>query len=89
MLTACLPVTTPVSSLPEITIAIAIPATDEIVVATASVTPENVCESRTTIGSAPIHTTVTRVVTVNKLFTFLIPVGISPAPASSLGHRIG
>ena len=85
---SCLPVTTPVSIVAEITIAIAGSATDEIVVAMASLTPEYVREPRTTIGSTTIPPTVTRVVTVNKLFTLLIPVRVSPAPAASLAHRI-
>ena len=68
------PVTTPVSIVAEITIAIATPATDEIIVAIASMTPEDVCEPRTTIGSTTIHTAVTCVMTVNKLFALLIKV---------------
>ena len=83
-----LPVTTPVSIVAVITIAIAISATDEIVVAMSPVTSENVRESRTTIGSTSIPTTVTCIVTVNKLFALLIPVRISPAAATSLAHRI-
>ena len=67
-----LPVTTPVSIVAEITIAIATPAIDEIVVSLAPVASEDVRESRTTIGSSSIPTTVTCVVTVNKLFALLI-----------------
>ena len=74
MPTSGLAVPAPVSVMAEITIAIPISATDEIVVAIASMTPESVCESRTPIGSSPIQTTVTCVVTVNKLFTLFIPV---------------
>jgi hypothetical protein len=84
---SCLPVTTPGSIVAVITIAIATSAIDEFGVPMAPVTSENVGESRTTIGSTPIHTTVTRVVTVDKLFALLIPVRISPA--ASLAHRIG
>ena len=65
-------VTTPVSIMAVITIAIAISATDENIVASAPVTSENVGESRTTVGSTSIQTTVTCVVTVNKLFALLI-----------------
>jgi hypothetical protein len=67
-----LPVTTPVSIVAVITIAIATSATDEIPVALAPVTSENVSESRMTIGATSIPTTVTCVVTVNKLFALLI-----------------
>jgi len=73
MPTSRLPVTTPVSIVAEITVAITTPAIDEIVAVTvAPVTSEDVCESRTTIGSTTIHTTVTRVMTVNELFALLI-----------------
>ena len=67
-----LPVATPESIVAEITIVIANSAIPEIVVPIVSMTPGNVCESRVTIGSTTIHTTVTCVVTVNKLFTLLI-----------------
>jgi len=71
---SCLPVATPESIVTEITIVIATSATSEVVVPIASMTPRNVCESRTTIGSTTIPTTVTRVVTVNKLLALLIKV---------------
>jgi hypothetical protein len=67
-----LPMATPASIVAEITIAIAISSTDEIAVPIASMTPEVVRGSRTTIGSSTIQTTVTCVMTVNKLFTLLI-----------------
>ncbi|HEU4837113.1 MAG TPA: hypothetical protein VFS90_21970 [Pyrinomonadaceae bacterium] len=55
---------------------IAIPAistTDAIKVAVAMpATGKDVCESGTTIGSTTIQTTVTRVMTVNKLLALLI-----------------
>jgi len=82
----CLPVTTPVSILGEITIAMVTSATDEIVVPMAPVTSVVVAGSGATIGSTPIPTTVTRVVTVDKLFALFIPVRISTAAA--LAHRI-
>jgi hypothetical protein len=40
------------------------------------------------IRSAPIQTTVTRVVTVNKLFTLLIEMCIPPTMSTSLSHSI-
>jgi hypothetical protein len=49
-------------------------------------TSKAVVKSRSTIRSATIPTTVTRVVTVNKLFTLLIEVRTLPDP--SLAHRI-
>src|SRR6185503_19399757 len=67
-----LPITIPKS----ITIPISISApTDAIVIAVTipAVTSEDVCESRTTIGSTTIPTSVTCVVTVNKLLALLIP----------------
>jgi len=67
-----LPVATPESIVAVITIAIANSAISEIVVPIVSMTPGIVCESRATIGSTTIPTTVTCVVTVNKLFTLLI-----------------
>ena len=67
-------VTTPVSITAEFTIAIAIPVIVEIVIPIASVTSVVVGESRATISSTTIPTTVTRVMTVNKLFALLIPV---------------
>ena len=83
---SCLPVTTPVSIVAEITIAIATSAIDEIVVPLSPVASENVGESRPTIGSTSVPTTVTCVVTVNKLFALLIE--MRDSPATSLGHRI-
>ena len=82
-----LPVTTPVSIVAVITIAMATSAIDEIVVAPSSVTSENVSESRTTIGSASIQTTVTCVVTVNKLGALLIQ--IRNSATTPLAHRVG
>ena len=81
-----LPVTTPVSITTEFTIAITTPVIVEIVIPIASVTSVVVGESRATIGSATIPTTITRVMTVDKLFALSIPVRISPA--SSLAHRV-
>jgi hypothetical protein len=70
-----LAVTTPVSVVAEITIAIATSATYEIAIAIASITPESVVrDSRMTVGSTTVPSTVTCVVTVNKLFTLFIPV---------------
>ena len=83
---SCLPLVTPVSIVGVCTIPIATSATVEIVVTIASVTSEIVVESSATIRSASIPTTVTRVMTVNKLFALLIPVRVSVA--ASLAHRI-
>ena len=69
---SCLPVPTPVSIVAEIAIAMTTSAIDEIVVPPSPVTSENIRESRTTIGSASVPSTVTCVVTVNKLFALLI-----------------
>jgi len=73
MPTSCLPVATPVSIVAEITVAITTSVIDVIVAVTvAPVASEDVCESRITIGSTTIHTTVTRIMTVNELFALLI-----------------
>jgi hypothetical protein len=64
---SCLPVTAPVSIVTEITIAIATSPTAEIVFTVASITSEDVCEPRTTIGSTTVPPAVTRVMTINKL----------------------
>src|SRR6185503_18453656 len=68
----------PITPIPKsITIPISISTTTnavEVAVTIPAMTCEDVGESRTTIGSTTIPTTVTRVVTVNKLLALLIPV---------------
>src|ERR1041385_4832911 len=82
-----LPVTIPKS----ITIPISISTTtDAIVVAVTipAVTSVDVCVSRTPIGSPPLPTTGTRVLTVNKLLAILLPMRTSPPTATALRHRV-
>src|SRR5689334_14936150 len=79
---------TPVSIVGDGAIAIASSATVEIVIPITLTTYVDVVESRPTIASAIVPTTITRVMTVNKLSALFIPVRFSPASASSLGHRV-
>lgn len=63
-------------------------AVASVEVAVAAMAPENVAKAVTPIPirSAAIPATITRVVTVNKLFTLLIE--LPGSPATSLGHYV-
>jgi len=72
---------------PIIRVAMATSPTDIVEVAVVTMTSIPVVKA-VAIRSAPIPTTVTRVVTVNKLFTLLIEMCIPPTTSTPLSHRI-